>query len=242
MKVLVLLLLHLSLYNLSNSYPTIAEEDELYSSPEAYDDDDDGLENEKRDFQTNSNQFECVIMNDYYKNEYLYSASSLHKVTFFMRYVFTWSPLIKVLFGSKRPNVFSDVDKQGVWVLEPVPGKENTFFIKNFKYGEYLYAQDALIGQSLSDRRRVLTWKSSKNDMDFKEYYMWSFERTNDGTFYIRNVAYNEALFAASHFYRKDTFRRSVFTWKHPPNSRQFNWNVKCRNDVEPFTAPNIYY
>jgi hypothetical protein len=234
MKVFILIFALILQLCLSNSFPAISEleEDGIYDSAEEF---------EERDIE-NPNQYECVLMNDYYKNEYLYSASSLHKVTFFMRYVFTWSPLIKVMFGSKRPNVFSDADKQGVWVFEPVQGKMNTFFIKNLKYGEYLYAQDALIGQSLSDRRRVLTWKSSKNDMDFKEYYMWTFERLNDGTFHVWNVAYNEALFAASHFYRKDGLRRSVFTWKHPPDSRQFNWNVKCRNDIEPFSFANNNY
>jgi hypothetical protein len=228
MKVYFLIFALILHFSLSNSFPAISEleEDEIYDSAEEF---------EERDI-GNANQYECVLMNDYYKNEYLYS--SAFSLAFFVRNVFTWSPLIKEIFGSKRPSVFSDADKQGVWVFEPVPGKINTFFIKNLKYGEYLYAQGEIYGKPKKARRRVLTWKSSKKDMDFKGYYMWNFERLNDGTFHVWNVAYSEALYAASYLY-SDGLRRSVFTWKHLPDSRQFNWNVKCRNDIEPFTFAN---
>ena len=131
---------------------------------------------------------ECVLLNEKYKNGYLYSASSTYKLELFWRSVYVWKPI----FAGKRPNEFTDSDPQGVWFLLPVKNKVDTYYISNAKYGEYLYAIDMWkIDSALNNRRLVFTDKSDKLD-NKDEKYMWEFRRKDNGMYEIWNVKFME--------------------------------------------------
>ena len=40
------------------------------------------------------------------------------------------------------------------------------------------------------------------------------------------------ALYTANRFMSLDPFSKKVFTWKYAPDSNQFAWNIKCKNNA----------
>jgi len=203
---------------------------------------------------------ECMIYNEEYKSEYLYALSGLNIAR---RSVYTWSPLVVKEFNANLPenctNLFTDRDRQvsislfspifklwnvdkifikiwnhnkGVWIFEPVNGMNQTFYIRNQEYNEYLYAT-SLYSSFFTSRRKVFTWLYSVEPDDSFQWRLKPLETANK--YELWNVKFDEPLYAASYFFRYDNLRMNVFTWnKKQPDSKQFNWFVKCRNHRSP--------
>jgi hypothetical protein len=192
---------------------------------------------------------ECNLYNDHYRGEYLYSVSSMYQHSFFYRQVLTWFPAFnRNIVKDARKSIFNflDSDSQGIWHFIPVdePNRPFTYYIKNNKYGEYLYASK-LHHDFPNHRRNVFTWKDSKDKMDGKEYYMWELREPfmdpkkpnglNELKFTLWNVAFNQSLYAANHFFSPKNnggVRRRVFTYYKKPDEDKFNWFIVCRNDI----------
>jgi hypothetical protein len=138
------------------------------------------------------NQFdrECVILSSKYKNGYFHAADYVYSDKPMNRPALVYMPI----FGSKRPDEFKDEDRKGVWILTPVgDGKSGVFFIKNARYGEYLYSFDYSwrLTEMLENRRPVYT-NRFLNQVYMDQSYMWQFKKQEDGTYQIWNVRFNE--------------------------------------------------
>ncbi|CAF0903904.1 unnamed protein product [Brachionus calyciflorus] len=172
---------------------------------------------------------QCVIFSERYR-EYMYAANFMF-AKHWQRAVYTF-PLGLIYSIKNGANFdFKEDDRKGVWIFEPVPDRQNVFYLKNLRYEEYLYAGDpqrAIFFIVTTNNRNVHTKKEKPvND----ETFMWRFEQLNKrGTYHIFNVKYNEPLFAGGRSHNDD-IRRSVLTWYKTPDGSQFYWNVKCKND-----------
>lgn len=137
------------------------------------------------------------------------------------------------MYRDKEAYTFNDDDFKGVWYFEPVNCETNVFYLKNKEYNEYLYATEFHYS-FMNDRRRVYTHQPEKTS-DLDDAYKWRVERVrgdgdNQDLYVLKNIKYNEPLYAAGFFFRRDSLRRSVFTWHGGPHNDQFNWIVKCRD------------
>jgi hypothetical protein len=196
-------------------------------------------------YSINFSNKECNLYNDHYRGEYLYSVSSMHKPTFFYRHVLSWFPrLNQDLVKDAQKSIFNflDSDPQGIWKFIPVDeaNRPFTYYIKNVKYGEYLYSSNLHYDRS---RRHVFTWKDSKDKMDGKEYFMWELREPfidpknqsgiNELKFTLWNVAFNEAIYASIFSRRNndDGTRRRVYTYYKKPDETKFNWFIICKNN-----------
>ena len=105
-----------------------------------------------------------------------------------------------------------------LWHIEKVCGSDSRIRIKNAKSGEYLYAAADDLARD-DERRRVFTWTNMSTIPDSDPGY-W--EKTADWIvsadtlgFTLKNVHYNEYLYAAADDLALADDKRSVFTWKH---------------------------
>ena len=90
--------------------------------------------------------------------------------------------------------IIQDEDRKGLWIFTPVgDGRSDVFFIKNARYGEYLYAFDFSwkFSEMLDSRRPVYTSRFL-NQVYMDQSYMWQFKKIDEGTYQIWNVRFNE--------------------------------------------------
>ena len=193
-------------------------------------------------FDSTNTNYECNLVNEEYNGETLFAASAFDQFNFFTRSLFTW----RLPNAKSKQLVFNPDDKQSLWQLVPVATRPNTFLIRNVEYGEYLHATNNH-KSLLMHRRFVYMWKSSSSASKYDEISsdvsnMWTFKEPFVGvdeqpwnSEHLRvtlwNVKYNEPLFTGLFGKR---LKRSVFTWHKAPDSKQFNWFVKCRDDRNP--------
>ena len=172
--------------------------------------------------------FECLIYNDEYKHEYLFTSDQLDPADYYKRKVYTY-PLQHV-------DVF-DLIK---WHLIPIGDSNDTFYIMNSHFNEYLCASDFHL-DLFELRRKVSTSKlNDAKSMDEHKNCEWRLEPVIDeismvadeieklNRFIIWNVAHREPLYAASTLFKTLKNTRNVFTWHSIPNSKQFVWHVDC--------------
>jgi hypothetical protein len=178
----------------------------------------------------------CVIFNEEYGNEYLYAASGFHKLALFRRNVYTWSPFYSRSNSATVEKVkeYTEKDLQGVWTFSRAASAEkDTFFIKNAEFNEYLYASSTHAGITGS-RRRIYTWKWSNDNFENRKAFMWTLKKADgSSSYHIWNVNYNQPLYAGSFWQKQDSIRRNVYTWFTAPDSKQFNWQIKCKDDIQ---------
>lgn len=154
-----------------------------------------------------------------------------------VRTVFAWQLGIIYQLKNGINFDFKEDDKKGIWFLEPVAGLEDTFYLKNKKYDEYMFSCEPMRRLFFSTNMRSVCTDTPKNGLD--ETYMWKFDRQNaKGVFNIWNVKYREPLFSITymstndHGHHSELARGDVLTWHKSPDGMQFNWIVKCRNDA----------
>ena len=125
---------------------------------------------------------ECQIFNSKYKSWFLNSE--------------------KVAYSNERRNItltrfgIFDDKKQAMWRFEPVKGVKNGFYLKNSKYGESIYATTSFTGFNpfTQKRRKVYTWRMSKDIQMDPKSFIWIVSKTNrqDNEYYIYNLAHRE--------------------------------------------------
>lgn len=188
---------------------------------------------------------ECRIYSNRY-NEYLFARRKLPIFT--QRSVSLWKELKYRPFRECNSTfLFSDEDASGVWLFEPVNGREHMFFIRNKKYeDEYLRSSEKYQGMFGDDNRDVYVSKKGKAD---DERYMWKLsDSTGSGEssaahrrqFLIKNVKLDRHLYARKMFFDFDAIDGPIILsiWDHSGlNSdiaEQFNWVLKCRDEITP--------
>lgn len=142
-----------------------------------------------------------VCFKNIYFGEYIYPSGDTKDVD--RRYVFTWKP--------------KELEYDAHWTLEPIENGDY-FQIKSVKYQEHLYAADKYFEYN-KDRRRPFTWISGSTKEILRNFVAKKFWRiepsTDDDKFYIKNMEYEEYLYAADSFPgNQDGHRRRVFTWQ----------------------------
>lgn len=183
---------------------------------------------------------QCKIFNAHYKGDYLYAVSGWDKFNFFKREIRRWRPFEnmsekeksvyrKAMWGVKDPN-----GDESVWQMMPETIASSSylhprFYIRNLKYGEYLYASSetwsplgnagyaSLVTQD--KRRKIFTWKSSSSNNNNDKLpsgseYVWELrepfvvdggvdikEQNGNKMVTIWNVKYDEALYAPDDFF-----------------------------------------
>ena len=123
------------------------------------------------------------------------------------------------------------------WILEATSDGFNldTVLLKSYSSNKYLCASNLHLDRFKSRRivylsnyfeKEACEWKLekviSKSNQDEDQLGMRS---------YITNVKYNESLYAASYFFKKDQFKRNPYLWynqKEKFKSKQFEWMIEC--------------
>jgi hypothetical protein len=174
---------------------------------------------------------ECILYNDKYSGEYLYAGLTISSLL--RRSVYSWSPQVANVHNDRHEYTFCDDDKKGVWYFEPVSCDNGVFYLRNKEYDEYLYASDFHYS-FMHDRRKIYTWKKVNNQAgDLDDSFKWRITKVDNGNeekYLVQNLKFNEPLYAAGFFFRRDSVRRNVYSWSGHPDSNQFNWLIKCRD------------
>jgi hypothetical protein len=170
----------------------------------------------------------CVISNQKYPIDYLYTTNQLDKRT------------------NVQLHQLDELDEfdQIIWKLIPVVGDQNTsdnlnkFYLKSELFDYYLCSSDKF-QQVITSRykfhstRQRLVQVKSKQGMDECK---WIFEKVNQvkgSTYIIKNSLHNEMLYAGSNSQKITKYRRNVYLWPHvPTNSEQFKWYVVCSSHL----------
>lgn len=126
----------------------------------------------------------CVILNEEYNNAYLYPERTT-LILFSQKYVCAWDPFL----NAKKPAEYTNKVMEAIWIFIPVAGKKDTYFVKNFKNGEYLL----YVRKRQEPNRRVMTSKYKDAD-DKGEKFMWKFLRLDNRKFEIWSAKYKERL------------------------------------------------
>ncbi|PRD22884.1 UNVERIFIED_CONTAM: Ankyrin-3 [Trichonephila clavipes] len=150
----------------------------------------------------------CIKNVEY--RRYLYSPNDYKGFQFDdeRRRVFTWSS-----------NLGGDEFK---WKVEL---NGDSVYLKNVKYGGYLYSpNDHKDFQFDNERRRMFIWPSNLGGDKFK----WKVELNGDSV-YLKNVEYGRYLYSPNDYrdFQFDSERRRVFTWPSNLGGDKFKWKVE---------------
>lgn len=191
---------------------------------------------------------ECRIYSDTYK-EYIYAKYKFLGLGSF-REVHLWREnkhgLTTSLYRHQPKVYFNDDDESGVWYFEPVPGRPNTFYIRNKKYSnEYLRASDMYQELVYKKNRALFTAKIDEDKKDDDEWFMWTLSRDVESDkpnrFHITNVklgvpVYSRLFYSVKHDRLNNPVRLvSLYNMPLPqPASENFEWLLKCRDRLMP--------
>lgn len=134
-----------------------------------------------------------VKLRNVHFDEYLYAPANNHAYDSDRRNVYLWTD-----------SSYKGDDTTALWRFETDDGR--TFYIKSFRYDEYLYAA---YKQYDNIRRQVFTWRPGTKD---SKDSIWKIEIATADRIVLRSqYHYDEFLFASE--YKADSSRRHVFTW-----------------------------
>ncbi len=174
----------------------------------------------KVDSRSSKQPLECLIENQQYKNEYLYSS-------------FTYSPVNGQHMVFTNQINQRDIQKfsQVKWKFIPIEKLNDTFMISNSFFNEYLCS--ANYHMDLFNHRRIIgTFDLTKEmyDLNSIKKCMWKLEKIKEGQneFLIWNLKYRESFYAASSLFKNMKKKRNVFTYYSKPDSKQFLWKISC--------------
>lgn len=99
--------------------------------------------------------------------------------------------------------------------------------IKSIDVNEYLYAAE--YAPYDQDRRRIFTWIPGNILLGQGR---WQMERyNNDGHYHIKNVKFDEYIYAAGSYFQYDAERRRTFTWRQRVVVTQSVWRIEPNGD-----------
>ena len=179
---------------------------------------------------------QCMVYNDATR-QYLYRAMNILHPWFGQAY--TWAPYSGFFTNPYDTKfIYTEKDTKGLWMFIPVEGYQDTFYLKNSHYKEYLHtSRHHLPHTLLTDKIRFVF--SDKIKPEFLETYMWRLVKTDnsDEQFTIINVKYNEGLITSGNL-RLEAFvnprlsrKLDVFTSIQPQSQI---WTLKCKDNILP--------
>jgi hypothetical protein len=176
--------------------------------------------------ESNLAQIECLIQNNQFKYEYLYTCDDLDEHQYYRRHIYT-NTIINL-------NNLDEIK----WTLIPVLIDKYTYYLKSNKYNEYLCVSKRLQYHRSncyvnSNKRMAHTFKYNSNLTSLKDKHQcqWRLENVDFNKYKIWNVLYNQMLFAESDCFkskRLNRAKRSVYL-THKPNSKSY-WMIDCFN------------
>ena len=168
--------------------------------------------------------FECLIQNGKYGFEFLYDSDEIFNLN-----RSTSVPYVYPL------DYLSNLNKIR-WLFQ-LTHNNTRVIIKSFKSNKYFCASNRhldifklrrLVYLSDNFEREVCEWKLEKvfnKEINYRDQL-----GINS---IIRNVKYDEPLYAPSYFFKKDQFKRNLYLWydkKDQKKFKQFNWIIECSN------------
>jgi hypothetical protein len=164
-------------------------------------------------------QVECLLENNKYSDEFLYSNRVNH--------VFTIS--------FHNMNMLK-------WTLTQLTGAFDQYTIRYVTTNEYLCATDFFeeslqlqdITNDVIKKRLIHTRKMSDKNTKIDDDCIWRFERTHTDkgfmAYFIWNVYYNESLYAASYLYLNPNkkLRKTFLLNKMSKKMNEFKWIPEC--------------
>jgi hypothetical protein len=171
-------------------------------------------------------KLECIIQNNLFRNEYLYTCDDLDEHQYYRRHIYT-----------KKFVNLNSLDEIK-WTLIPVKVDKNIYYLKNNKYSEYLCVSKRMQYHRSncyvnSNKRMAHTFKYNFNITNLNDKYQchWRLEGVDFNIYKICNVLYGQMLFAESDCFKSKRLikeKRSVYL-THKPNSKSF-WRIDCFN------------
>lgn len=162
----------------------------------------------------------CNIVNKQ-TGMYMYTPSS----PFEKRQIYAWIQFFK------SSEFWDDVQK-GVWILEPVPKYNYTYYIRSHNYpDEYLTVGERFNHMFVipSGFRYVYTIKPNVSHLG-DESFMWEFYKDTDSSYQIYNYKLDEPLVLQPVF-KQSGFSRRVFTSRKNGDYVLNDWFVRCKVD-----------
>jgi hypothetical protein len=164
-----------------------------------------------------NNQFECLLENNKYSHEFLYSNKTGNVYT----------------VSLSNLNILK-------WSLTQLTGTYDIYTIKNINTEEYLCATDMfeenlklkdITNDEIIKKRLIHTRKVDKNELN--DDCIWRFERTHTDkgfiSYFIWNVYYNESLYSASYLFKLNRKLRKTFLLnKMSRKMNEFKWIPEC--------------
>jgi hypothetical protein len=180
----------------------------------------------------------CSINSIKHTKEYLFGSTNDYDKLY--NHLFDMIPIRKV-FMSNPKNLKSVSSKaQLLWILEPVDGMEDTFYLKSMSFKNERLCASHKHANILNLKRKVNLIKYTSKDKLNNSKCFWKIMATstlgqkNDSTYcnyLIRNLFYKEFLFAATDF--KDLKYRNVYTsfiGKKGEYSNNYVWRFDCKS------------
>lgn len=172
-------------------------------------------------------EINCMIKNKLFLNEYLY-ASKQESINSNKKYESTINTYLYPI------GKVSDVKKIN-WRLIKSVHKNETYYIKNLKYDQYLCV-DNILKNMFGIKLIIKTIDIDESTIRKVKNCEWDLKRVdlNKNDFYILAKSYDQLLSASSSFIRdKSMLKRNVFFW---PKSLQVlkkslmdqQWNFQC--------------
>ena len=201
---------------------------------------------------------DCLIKNQKYQFEYLYSANDEDDSLLSKNYqIYEENKDEKVIDKRKfETNDNDDVENKNTnnvvkesrqayvyplgliydydlikWSIIPSALTNQSFHIKSKNNNQYLCASPTHTNMFFKTRRKVFTHTiDDLDELNKRLDCMWKFEKFSNQmkSFIIWNVKYKEPLYAASSLFYEMELGRNVYTWHKKPDSDQFHWNLHC--------------
>ena len=165
----------------------------------------------KADDQKQTNNFgtDCLIHNNQYKFEYLYSPSEM-------------IPTVQ-LISLNKVNDFNNFR----WSLVETRNQSGLYYLKSSYFGDYLCALFDF-GDIFEKRRSVARLKIDKNLYSLNNC-QWKIKQHKSifRTYSIVNLLFDEPLYASRYL-----FQRKIFLWHSENNidSKKFKWIIDCQS------------
>jgi len=176
--------------------------------------------------QSNLLKLECLIQNNQFRYDYLYTCDDLDEHQYYRRHIYT-NKIINL-------NNLDDIK----WTLIPVLIEKYIYYLKSNKYNEYLCVSKRVQYHRSncyvnSNKRMVHTFKYNSNltSLKSKHQCQWRLESVDFNKYKIWNVLYNQMLFAESDCFkgkRLNRTKRGVYL-THRANSKSY-WMIDCFN------------
>jgi hypothetical protein len=177
--------------------------------------------------------FECLIQNENYGFEFLYHSNEFIKSN--------WSTTMPYVFPLTNLNVYNRIR----WIIKATRDDSilETVYIKSFKSNQYLCASNSHLEVFLKRRKVFLSNNFIKDDCEWKIEKITTPNDKDDHNdqlgvkSYITNVKYDQPLYAASYFFKRDHLKRNVYLChdkNEKKNSKKFNWIIECLDVQHP--------